>query len=74
MRSCPAAAVRRSAVCTTSTRRSLVSSDELVTYAKNFGHQSEVYNGVDLALNLRLPGGVVLQGGTRSRAHGGRQL
>jgi hypothetical protein len=38
--------------------------DQLITFAKNYGNQSEVYNGVDLAVNLRLPQGVVVQGGT----------
>jgi hypothetical protein len=38
--------------------------DNLVTFAKNFGHQSEVFNGIDLAVNMRLPRGILLQGGS----------
>jgi hypothetical protein len=38
--------------------------DNLVTFAKNFGHQSEVFDGVDLAVNMRLPRGILLQGGS----------
>jgi carboxypeptidase family protein len=34
-----------------------------ITYAKNFGDVSDVYNGLDLAANVRLPRGVILQGG-----------
>jgi hypothetical protein len=34
-----------------------------VTFAKNYGDQKEVYSGVDLNLNARLPGGAFLQGG-----------
>jgi hypothetical protein len=34
-----------------------------VTFAKNFGNQIEVFNGVDLNMNARLPGGAFLQGG-----------
>jgi hypothetical protein len=38
--------------------------DNLVTFADKYGHQSEVYNGVDMAVNLRLPRGILLQGGS----------
>src|SRR6185295_4451734 len=38
--------------------------NNLVTFASNFGHQSEMYQGVDVAINLRLPRGILLQGGT----------
>jgi hypothetical protein len=38
-------------------------SQDLVTFAKNFGRQSEVYQGVDLTVNARLPRGVRLSGG-----------
>lgn len=34
-----------------------------VTWASNFGKQSEVYNGADFLVNARLPGGGLLQGG-----------
>jgi hypothetical protein len=34
-----------------------------VTFASNFGDQKEVYSGVDLNLNARLPGGAFIQGG-----------
>jgi hypothetical protein len=34
-----------------------------VTFAKNFGDQEEVYQGVDLNINLRLSNGAFLQGG-----------
>jgi hypothetical protein len=38
--------------------------DNLVTFAKNYGDQSEIYTGADLAVNLRLPRGILLQGGS----------
>jgi len=38
--------------------------NNLVTFAKNYGHQTEVFNGVDLGVNVRLPRGILLQGGT----------
>jgi hypothetical protein len=38
--------------------------DNLVTFAKNYGSQSEVFNGVDLGVNVRLPRGILLQGGS----------
>jgi Carboxypeptidase regulatory-like domain len=34
-----------------------------VTFAKNYGHMSDVYNGVDVSANVRLPRGVMMQGG-----------
>jgi hypothetical protein len=40
--------------------------DELRTFSNNFGKQSMIYDGVDLTLNLRLPGGVLLAGGTNT--------
>jgi hypothetical protein len=39
-------------------------SDTVVTRAKNIGDMSEVFNAVDVAVNLRLPAGILLQGGT----------
>jgi Carboxypeptidase regulatory-like domain len=37
--------------------------DNLVTFADQFGTRTEVYDGVDLTVNARLPRGVVVQGG-----------
>ena len=36
----------------------------LVTMASDFGDEKEVFNGVDVTLNARLPRGIVVQGGT----------
>jgi hypothetical protein len=38
--------------------------DNLISMSKDFGEQKEIYNGVDLGINLRFPGGALLQGGT----------
>jgi hypothetical protein len=38
--------------------------DTLVRLADEFGEDKEIYNGVDVSLNARLPRGVVIQGGT----------
>jgi hypothetical protein len=38
--------------------------DNIVTFAKNFGGYSEVYNGVDFTARARLPMGLVLNAGT----------
>ena len=38
--------------------------DTLVRLADDFGEDKEIYNGVDVSLNARLPRGVVVQGGT----------
>ena len=38
-------------------------SDNLRTFADNFGTMTEVYNGVDLSGNARLPNGAILSGG-----------
>jgi hypothetical protein len=35
----------------------------LITFAKNFGKQSEVYTGVDFAISARLPRGAQISGG-----------
>ena len=40
--------------------------DNLVTLASKYGKQTEVYNGVDLTVNARLPGGGLLAGGLSS--------
>src|SRR5262249_46671289 len=37
--------------------------NNLVTFVKNYGEQSEVYNGLDLILYARLENGVLLSGG-----------
>ena len=37
--------------------------NNFVTYSKNFGDQSDVYNGVDVSVATRLRGGIILQGG-----------
>lgn len=37
--------------------------DNLVTFAKNFGKQTEYYNGVDVNVSARLPRGAMIQGG-----------
>jgi hypothetical protein len=42
----------------------IVAQNNVVTLSNNFGDQTEVYNGVDFSVNLRLPSGAVLQGGT----------
>ncbi len=39
-------------------------SSNVVKLANGFGEQLEVYNGVDLSLNARLPRGLVISGGT----------
>ena len=38
--------------------------DTTITDVNQFGDQTQVYNGVDTALNLRFPNGSMLQGGT----------
>lgn len=37
--------------------------DNLITFTDNFGKQTEVYNGVDLTMNARLPRRAFVQGG-----------
>ena len=45
-------------------------SDTFITAAENFGDISQVFNGVDVALNVRLPRGVLVQGGmSTGRTH-----
>ena len=41
-------------------------SDNNVTFAKDFGEQTEVYDGVDVTVNARLRGGLTFQGGTNT--------
>ena len=36
----------------------------LVTLSREFGDDKEIFNGVDLSINARLPQGIVVQGGT----------
>jgi hypothetical protein len=38
--------------------------DSVVTNAHNFGNKQEVFDGIDLNVNLRLQGSIVVQGGT----------
>jgi hypothetical protein len=38
--------------------------NNFVTYAKNFGTETDVYTGVDVSVTARLPRGITLQGGT----------
>jgi hypothetical protein len=40
-----------------------VATNNLVTFTDNYGKQSEVFNGVDLAVNARLKAGVFVTGG-----------
>ena len=42
----------------------IVAQNNVITLSKNFGDQSEIYNGVDLSVAMRLPRGIILQGGT----------
>jgi hypothetical protein len=42
----------------------IAAQNNVITLAKNFGEQTEIYNGVDLSVNMRLPRGIVMQGGT----------
>ena len=41
----------------------LAAQNNVITLSSDFGGATEVYNGVDLTVNARLPGGVVLSGG-----------
>ena len=49
-------------------------SNNVVTLATNFGDQHEIYNGVDVSVNARLPRGVVVSGGTSTGRVAHRQL
>jgi hypothetical protein len=42
----------------------IVAQNNLITMSDNFGSQTEIYNGVDFSVSLRLAQGAVLQGGT----------
>jgi hypothetical protein len=37
--------------------------DNFYTFAKNYGNQTDVYNGVDISVNARLPRSIIVQGG-----------
>ena len=37
--------------------------NNLITFAKNYGTKTDVYNGIDVSLNARLPRGIIMQGG-----------
>ncbi len=41
----------------------LVSQNNLIDLASNYGTATEVYNGLDFTVNARLPGGIVMSGG-----------
>ncbi len=41
----------------------LAATNNIITLASNYGTATEVYNGVDLTVNARLPQGIVLSGG-----------
>ena len=38
--------------------------DNALTLSKKFGKQTEVFDGVDIGANMRMPSGIVFQGGT----------
>jgi hypothetical protein len=40
--------------------------NNVITFVDNFGKQSDVYNGLDLNLNARFPGGAFVAGGTNT--------
>jgi hypothetical protein len=40
-----------------------IASDPIVTFAKNFGRQTQNFNGFDASTNVRLPQSILLQGG-----------
>jgi hypothetical protein len=42
----------------------IVAQNNVITLSNNFGDQTEIYNGMDFSIGMRLPRGVVLQGGT----------
>jgi hypothetical protein len=37
--------------------------NNLLTFADNYGKKTDVYNGVDVSVNVRLPRGILMQGG-----------
>ena len=70
IRGCRAAAARRSAACTTSSRPRSGSVDELAQASSNFAKQIENWQGVDVNVSARLRNGLTVQGGTST----GRRL
>ena len=40
-----------------------IASDPIVTFAKNYGKQTQNFNGFDASTNVRLPQSILLQGG-----------
>ena len=65
IRACPAAAATRSAASTTSSlTSSRCRSNNLRTYAPDYGKISQVYNGIDININARMRNGLQLQAGT----------
>lgn len=40
--------------------------DNVATFVDNFGKESMVYDGIDLTMNIRLPNGVLVAGGTNT--------
>ena len=40
-----------------------IASDPIVTFANNYGRQTQTFNGFDASTNVRLPQGVLVQGG-----------
>lgn len=50
-------------VCGLYDQKRIVTQNNLISKASNFGTQTEIFNGVDVSLNARLPRGVVASGG-----------
>ena len=48
--------------------------DNLITFADNFGKQTQVYDGVDLSMNARFPNGALDRGRHQHRAHADQHL
>ena len=40
-----------------------IASDPVVTFAKNYGNQTQTFNGFDASTDVRLPQGILVQGG-----------
>ncbi|MEP7304673.1 MAG: carboxypeptidase regulatory-like domain-containing protein [Acidobacteriota bacterium] len=51
------------AVCGLYDQKRIVTQNTLISKTSNFGTQTEIFNGVDLSVNARLPRGVVASGG-----------
>jgi hypothetical protein len=50
-------------VCGLYDQKRIVTQNTLISKTSNFGTQTEIFNGVDLSVNARLPRGVVASGG-----------